>query len=89
MSADPTRTSWVATWFRRRGYSVQINEPYQGGDLVRHFGDPAAGRHSIQIEINRALYMDEAAFERGPRFEEVQKACREFLGAVARGEPGR
>ena len=83
-SADPAATSWAAGWFRRRGYSVQINEPYQGGDLVKHFGDPAAGRHSLQIEINRALYMHEAAFERGPRFAEIAAACGDFLDAFAR-----
>lgn len=83
VSADPSHTAWVAEWFRRRGRSVQVNDPYQGGDLVACFGAPAAGRHSIQIEINRALYLDEAAVARSDRFDEVRNECAEFLMALA------
>jgi N-formylglutamate deformylase len=82
-SADPAHTAWVADWFRRRGHSVQTNDPYQGGDLVARFGAPAAGVHSIQIEINRALYMDEAAVARGPRFGDIKAECAAFLRACA------
>jgi N-formylglutamate deformylase len=46
------------------GFRVQVNHPYRGGELIRRHGDPARGRHSVQIEINRALYMDEARFAR-------------------------
>jgi N-formylglutamate deformylase len=78
-SADPTHTAWVADWFRARGHSVQVNEPYQGGDIVARSGAPASGRHSIQIEINRALYMDEATVTRGERFVQVRATCAAFL----------
>ena len=77
-TADPAHTRWVADWLSARGFSVKVNDPYLGGDLVRTFGAPAAGRHSIQVEISRALYMNEAAFTRGPRFEEV----RSLLGSL-------
>jgi N-formylglutamate deformylase len=50
---------------------------------VACFGAPAAGRHSIQIEINRALYLDEAAVARSDRFDEVRNECAEFLMALA------
>ncbi|MFP5380119.1 MAG: N-formylglutamate amidohydrolase [Vicinamibacteria bacterium] len=63
-TADPSHTAWVAGWLAGHGYRVQVNDPYRGGDLVRTFGAPSEGRHSIQIEINRALYMDEAACTR-------------------------
>lgn len=79
-TSDPAHTAWVAAWLRDHGCSVQVNTPYQGGDLVRTFGRPSAGRHSIQVEINRACYMDEVTFERAPRFG----AWRSMLGALVR-----
>lgn len=82
-SADPAHTTWVAEWFRRRGHSAQINDPYTGGDLVATFGAPARGVHSIQIEINRALYLDEAAAARSPRFAEMRALCGAFTAAFA------
>lgn len=82
-TADPVETAWAAEWFRARGLSVQVNVPYQGGDLVRSFGDPARGRHSIQIEFNRALYLDEARVLRGAGFDALRGHCRAFVRAVA------
>ena len=49
---------------RERGYVVSRNKPYAGGFITEHYGNPAAGLHAIQLEINRALYMDERRFER-------------------------
>lgn len=46
------------------GYKVTRNDPFAGGYCTQHFGRPIAGSHSLQIEINRALYMNEATFER-------------------------
>jgi N-formylglutamate deformylase len=82
-TADPAHTTWVAEWFRARGHSAQINDPYQGGDIVARSGAPEHGRHSIQIEINRALYMDEAPATRGARFGEMQALCSAFLRDLA------
>jgi len=48
------------------GYRVQRNRPYAGGYITRHYGRPAQGQHVLQIEINRALYMDERAIQRSP-----------------------
>ncbi len=78
-SSDPGHTRWVADWFRSHGWSAQLNEPYQGGDLVAANGAPAQGRHSLQVELNRALYMDEAAFSRAASFESVRATCTQFL----------
>lgn len=41
------------------GYSVSFNHPYKGVELVRRYGEPLQQRHSIQLEVNRKLYMDE------------------------------
>jgi N-formylglutamate amidohydrolase len=58
---------------RERGYSVSRNKPYAGGFITEHYGNPAAGLHSIQLEVNRALYMDERRLERSSSFAKVAK----------------
>jgi N-formylglutamate deformylase len=61
-------TDTVEATLRRMGYSVSRNKPYAGGFITEHYGNPAAGFHSIQLEVNRALYMDERRYERSPSF---------------------
>jgi N-formylglutamate amidohydrolase len=56
------------TTLRAQGYSVSRNKPYAGGFITEHYGNPAAGLHAVQLELNRALYMDERRFERSPSF---------------------
>jgi N-formylglutamate deformylase len=56
---------------RGQGYSVSRNKPYAGGFITEHYGNPAAGLHAIQLEINRALYMDERRYERIAGFARV------------------
>src|SRR5271169_102004 len=53
------------------GYVVSRNKPYAGGFITEHYGNPAAGLHSVQLEVNRALYMDERRFERSDAFATV------------------
>jgi N-formylglutamate amidohydrolase len=55
----------------RLGYSVGRNKPYAGGFITEHYGNPASGLHAIQLELNRAIYMDERRRERGPGFAQV------------------
>jgi N-formylglutamate deformylase len=56
---------------RAQGYSVSRNKPYAGGFITEHYGNPAAGLHAIQLELNRALYMDERRFERSLSFRRL------------------
>jgi N-formylglutamate deformylase len=58
-TGEPAFREFVAQWLRERGYNVTVNDPYKGVELVRRFGHPEQGRNSLQIEINRKLYMDE------------------------------
>ncbi len=53
------------------GYAVSRNKPYAGGFITEHYGNPATGLHAIQLEINRALYMDERHYERSASFERL------------------
>src|SRR3954464_7504860 len=58
----------IESTLRGQGYSVSRNKPYAGGFITEHYGNPAAGLHAIQLELNRALYMDERRFERSASF---------------------
>lgn len=71
-SSAPEFTRVVAEAFKQLGFQVSVNHPYQGGHIVRHYGNPPNGVNSIQIELNRGLYMHEAAFEKSDRFTELQ-----------------
>jgi N-formylglutamate deformylase len=59
-SADRRVIDLVDAHFRSAGLSVRHDDPYRGGFTTAHYGRPADGWHAIQIELNRALYMDEA-----------------------------
>lgn len=56
---------------RRAGYKVTRNKPYAGGFITEHYGDPANHFHALQIEVNRALYMDEKSMEKVAAFDQV------------------
>lgn len=72
-TADTAFTNRVAALFRERGYNAQVNDPYQGAEIIERLGDPANSRNSIQIEINRALYLDEDTYEKSSGFEELRR----------------
>lgn len=61
----------VEKTLRGMGYTVSRNKPYAGGFITEHYGNPSAGLHAIQLEINRALYMDERRYERSRSFERL------------------
>lgn len=58
-TASPALSQFLCDELRACGYSVEHNHPYKGVELVRRYANPAAQRHSIQLEINRRLYMNE------------------------------
>lgn len=73
----------VASAFRARGYLVSVNDPYKGQDLVRSAGRPSMNRHSLQIEVNRVLYMDEATREPNAHFGSLKRDIDGVLRDVA------
>ncbi len=81
-SCTPDFLRLVESTLHRFGYRVRINEPYKGVEVVRRHGRPAEGRHSLQLEINRRLYMDERTLEKGPRFEIVKSHLTELVATV-------
>ena len=71
-SCDPAFRDLVAAELRAMGYSVALNAPFRGAELVTRHGLPAEGRHSLQIEINRRLYLDETSVETHQGFDRLK-----------------
>ena len=65
-SCAPPLVESAERWLTGQGLRVQRNQPYAGGFTTQRYGRPSLGRHALQIEINRALYMDEARHEKLP-----------------------
>ncbi|MBS1133567.1 MAG: putative N-formylglutamate amidohydrolase, partial [Burkholderiaceae bacterium] len=57
-------------------------DPYKGVELVRAYSDPGRGRHSLQVEINKRLYMDEATRARHAGFAPLQRNLQRMLEAI-------
>jgi N-formylglutamate amidohydrolase len=64
-----------------RGFAVAINSPYAGGFTTGHYGHPQLGRHALQIELNRSLYMDERSYRRRPALAQV---ANDMAGLIVR-----
>jgi len=74
----------VEDTMKQLGYSVGRNKPYAGGFITEHYGNPASGLHAIQLELNRAIYMDERRRERGARFDGVMADFVTLADTLAR-----
>jgi N-formylglutamate deformylase len=81
-SCDPAFTEFVRATLAGMGYGVKVNDPYKGVELVRAYSDPKAGRHSLQIEINKRLYMHEATLEKSAGFALLQKNIHSLLREI-------
>ncbi len=81
-SCDPAFTERVRAALAGMGYDVKVNDPYKGVELVRAYSDPKKGRHSLQIEINKRLYMDEDTLEKSAGFAVLQKNLFNLLDAI-------
>jgi N-formylglutamate amidohydrolase len=80
-ASEPGFVNLVAETLKGFGYSVSLNVPFRGAELVSAYSAPARHRHSIQIELNRRLYMDEASRERSQGYAEM-KGNLQSLGQV-------
>lgn len=72
---------------RDKGYTLARNIPYAGGFTTLHYGKPASGGHSLQIEISRGLYMNERTFQRKPHFARLANDMRDLVAALAAIDP--
>ncbi|HLH13112.1 MAG TPA: N-formylglutamate amidohydrolase [Methylovirgula sp.] len=91
-SCETELVDYVEHELREKGYTVLRNKPYAGGFITEHYGDPANNFHAMQIEVNRALYMDERSLEKAERFKEIAgdlSRVFERLAAYVAGRYGR
>jgi N-formylglutamate deformylase len=86
-SADPRLSRFVGEHLEGLGYSVSYNHPYKGVELVRRYGDPARHRHSLQVEVNRKLYMDERTLVPNEGFAPLQRDLRSLVERLLRLDP--
>ena len=86
-TADPRLSRLVCEHLLSLGYSVAYNDPYKGVELVRSYSDPARGRHSLQVEVNRRLYMDEKTLEMSAGFDALRSNLRSLVERLYATDP--
>ena len=86
-TASPEVTRFVAYTLRGLGMRVAVNDPYKGGNIVRRVGNPARRVHSVQVEFNRRLYLDEPSVTKTTGFMAlgrlIEVVSREIGGVAA------
>ncbi|MCX6552402.1 MAG: N-formylglutamate amidohydrolase [Acidobacteria bacterium] len=81
-SAAPAFTALIVETLHGMGFSVRLNDPYKGGTIVKRFGDPAAGYHTVQIEMKRSLYLDESTVTKTHRFDWCKRQLMAFSRSI-------
>ena len=81
-SCAPAFTAFVRDFLAARGYAVKLNDPFKGVELVRAYADPSAGRHSLQLEINKRLYMHEHTIAKHAGFKRLQSDLMLMIDAL-------
>lgn len=87
VSASPLLMRAAEAAFCAQGFTVARNAPYAGGHTTKLHGHPMAGSHALQIEINRALYMDEDYIRPAPHFPAFAKRLAASVDAILALEP--
>ena len=82
-SCAPALTDGFERQLQAAGLKVTRNKPYAGGFITEHYGEPRLGRHALQIEINRALYMNEQTLALTARFDEVAALLTGVVASMA------
>jgi len=86
-SCAPGLVSLVEQTLSRGGYRISRNAPYAGGHVAAAYGKPTDGVHVLQIEINRALYLDEARLARNANFETLRADLQSLMADLCQIDP--
>lgn len=85
-SCAPGFTAALHEYLTGRGYRVAVNDPYKGVEILRRHAAPAHGRHSLQVEVNKALYWDEQNNKKSQNYSELKREidslveyCRHYV----------
>src|SRR6476646_7640195 len=87
-SCSPDLIRLASGQLRSLGHVVVLNKPYAGGYITENYGRPHEGIHALQVEVNRALYMDEVNFEKTSAFYRLQGDLERMVKAMAIGTSG-
>lgn len=82
LSADSGLIQRLGAACRTAGYHYQLNQPYAGGYITRHYGRPHEGVSAVQIEINRSLYMEEGTLHKHEGFKPMQILAQKIIQAA-------
>jgi N-formylglutamate amidohydrolase len=82
-SCAPNITAFVESSLTELGFTVRRNDPYAGGYITRHYGQPRCKVHILQIELARSLYMNERTMEKTANFAAMAERLRQFLTSLA------
>jgi len=82
-TCDPAFTRALRDFIRGLGYTVTINDPFKGVELVQKYSNPTRGYHSIQIEINKALYMNEKTNEKNANYEKLKAHVEDITAFIS------
>ena len=80
----PLLLGLVRQSFEEAGYSVALNEPYAGGAIITEYANPVAGIECLQIEVNRALYLDEADVRPTPGIHRLRRDIATLTARLAK-----
>jgi N-formylglutamate amidohydrolase len=81
-------TRLAGAQLKAQGYVVTLNKPYAGGYITEYYGRPHKAQHALQIEVNRALYMDETSFAKSPGFDRIRCDLEAMVRALMAGVIG-
>jgi N-formylglutamate amidohydrolase len=84
VSCGPQFVDAARRFLVERGFAVAINAPYAGGFTTGHYGRPSVQRHALQIEVNRALYMNERDYQRKDYFPRLVQDLAELVDHLGR-----
>ena len=79
----PEFTALIKDYLTERGYRVALNDPFKGVELIRRYSAPTRGRHSIQLEINKSLYMNEETLAKNDNYDAFKKEIENLITFIA------
>jgi N-formylglutamate amidohydrolase len=81
-SCDADFYDLVYNFLTDSGYYVEKNKPYAGGYITEHYGKPSEGFHTLQLEVNRKLYMNETSYDLLGNSDEMKNLFTDLISAL-------
>lgn len=78
-SATREFTHFLRDFWTHKGYRTTVNDPFKGVEIIHRYSLPTRGKNSVQIEINRSLYMDEETGAQNKNYEVIKGHCTEMI----------